>query len=92
MHFLCEVGRKIAQIAYGKGVTAEMRQNYLIKYGCAAWTDEVIDEFIRISPISWSHIIFTGLYSFKHSNNTVDLEKMINLLEEKLRKTLWRNK
>jgi TnpA family transposase len=75
-------------IAYNSTILNALYQR-MIKEGVS---QSIIDEFIRISPISWSHIIFTGLYSFKHSNNTVDLEKMINLLEEKLRKTLWRNK
>lgn len=50
----------------------------------------IINEFVRISPIAWSHITFTGRYNFKNSNTTVDLEKMVNFLEEKLRKTLWK--
>ena len=47
--------------------------------------------FLRISPIAWNHIIFTGRYNFKNNNTKVDLEKMIDSLEEKLRKTLWKN-
>jgi hypothetical protein len=50
----------------------------------------IIDEFVRISPIAWSHITFTGRYSFKNGTGKIDLEKMIDSLEEKLRKTLWR--
>ena len=33
---------KIASIAYGAGITANMRQEYLLKYGCTAWTDELM--------------------------------------------------
>ncbi len=29
---------------------------------------EIIDEFSRISPIAWAHILFTGRYSFKKKN------------------------
>ena len=43
-----------------------------------------IDNFLRISPIAWDHITFTGRYNFIKNSSTVDLEKMINLLEEKL--------
>lgn len=48
-------------------------------------------QFLRISPIAWNHIIFTGRYNFKNNNTKVDLEKMIVSLEEKLRNTLWKN-
>jgi hypothetical protein len=48
----------------------------------------ILNEFARISPISWSHITFTGRYNFKNTDNKIDIDKMINILEEKLRKTL----
>ncbi len=54
-------------------------------------SETIIGEFLRISPIAWNHIIFTGRYNFKNNNTKVDLEKMIDSLEEKLRKTLWKN-
>ncbi|MBY0581225.1 MAG: Tn3 family transposase [Rickettsiales bacterium] len=47
---------------------------------------DLIDKFIRISPIAWDHIIFTGRYNFNKNDTTVDLETMLNLLEEKLKK------
>jgi TnpA family transposase len=50
----------------------------------------VIDQFVRISPIAWGYIIFTGHYNFKKNIGKIDLEKMIDTLEEKLRKTLWK--
>ncbi len=50
----------------------------------------VIDKFIRISPIAWDHISFTGRYNFKKDGSTVDLETMINILEVKLRKMAWK--
>ena len=48
----------------------------------------VIDKFIRISPIAWDHIAFTGRYNFKKTDTTVNLEKMISILEEKMSKIL----
>lgn len=50
----------------------------------------VIDKFIRISPIAWDHISFTGHYNFKKDNTTIDLETIINILEAKLRKIIWK--
>lgn len=29
---------------------------------------EIIDDFCRISPIAWIHILFIGRYNFKKSN------------------------
>ena len=42
---------------------------------------EVIDEFCRISPIAWVHILFTGRYSFKKSNGIIDSAEMARWLE-----------
>ena len=50
----------------------------------------VIDEFIRISPIAWCYITFTGRYSFKKNTGRIDLKEMLNTLEAKLRMTLWK--
>lgn len=46
----------------------------------------VIDNFIRISPVAWEHISFTGRYNFTKDNTIVDLEKIVRFLEEKLNK------
>jgi TnpA family transposase len=40
----------------------------MVKDGVA---QEIIDEFCRISPIAWIHILFTGRYSFKKSNKCI---------------------
>lgn len=50
----------------------------------------VIDEFIRISPIAWSHIIFTGRYSFKKNIGRINFKGMINTLETQLRESIWK--
>jgi len=50
----------------------------------------IIDEFSRASPISWGHFIFTGRYSFKKNSGKINVAKMVEALEEKLRKTLWK--
>jgi len=36
----------------------------------------------RISPIAWSHIIFTGKYSFKSSTKNIDMQGIINQIEK----------
>ena len=46
----------------------------------------VIDNFIRISPVAWEHLSFTGRYNFIKDNIIMDLEKIVRFLEEKLGK------
>jgi hypothetical protein len=42
----------------------------------------------KISPVAWQHIIFTGRYHFKDKRDLLDLDKPIELLEEKLKKSM----
>lgn len=51
---------------------------------------EIMDEFIRISPIAWTHIGFTGKYNFKKSNGNIDLDLMIHELEKQLKQRFWK--
>ncbi len=53
-------------------------------------TPEVIDEFSRISPIAWVHVLFTGRYSFKKSNGFIDIEEMAKWLEIPLKHRIWK--
>ena len=50
----------------------------------------VINEFIRISPIAWLYITFTGRYNFKKNNGKIDLQEILNTLQAKVRTTLWK--
>lgn len=47
---------------------------------------EIIDEFARISPIAWAHILFTGRYNFRKSSGTIDIAAMAHEIERLLRK------
>lgn len=42
------VFEKISHIAYGKGVTPQMRENFLMKYGCTGYTNEIISLIVEI--------------------------------------------
>ena len=53
-------------------------------------SQEIIDEFLRISPIAWIHILFTGQYNFKKSNGEINLEAMSNAVEKHLKKHFWK--
>ena len=54
-------------------------------------TQEIIDEFARISPIAWVHIAFTGKYNFKKSNGDIDMDAMANALEMHLKRYFWKS-
>jgi len=51
---------------------------------------EIIDEFARISPIAWAHILFTGRYSFKKSTGFIDIAAMARAIEKHLKKNFWK--
>lgn len=53
-------------------------------------SQEIIDEFARISPIAWVHIAFTGKYNFKKSNGDIDMDAMANALETHLKQHFWK--
>ena len=51
----------------------------MIKYEASK---EALREFSRISPIAWSHLVFTGRYSFVKSDGKIDIALLIEKLEE----------
>lgn len=53
-------------------------------------SQDIIDEFARISPIAWSHILFTGQYNFKKNSGNIDLQEMARLIEKHLKQFFWK--
>lgn len=51
----------------------------MIKYGASK---KSLIEFCRISPIAWSHLVFTGRYSFVKSDGNIDIALLVEKLEE----------
>lgn len=49
----------------------------------------IIDEFTRISPIAWSHMLFTGRYNLKKSNGELDVDAMSLMLEAHVKQHFW---
>ena len=47
------------------------------------YSEKDIERFLRISPMVWIHITFTGRYTFNKKNNKIDLYAMIITLEKK---------
>ncbi|MBE8614859.1 hypothetical protein CYG68_21320 [Morganella morganii] len=54
-------------------------------------TQEIIDRFMRISPIAWTHTLFTGRYNFKRNNGKIDVEAMARILESHLKQHFERD-
>lgn len=52
----------------------------------------IIDKFLRISPIAWAHIAFTGKYNFRKSDGQIDIIAMIDALETHLKQYFWNTK
>uniref|UniRef100_A0A7S0AKQ2 Uncharacterized protein n=1 Tax=Minutocellus polymorphus TaxID=265543 RepID=A0A7S0AKQ2_9STRA len=42
------VFEKISSIAYGVGVKPQDREDFLVKYGCTGWTDDMITHLLRL--------------------------------------------
>jgi hypothetical protein len=51
----------------------------MLKDGVA---QDVIDEFARISPIAWIHILFTGRYAFLKNTGNINIKAMAQVLEK----------
>ncbi|WP_339353664.1 Tn3 family transposase [Xenorhabdus budapestensis] len=53
---------------------------------------EIRDKFVRISPIAWQHLFFTGRYNFKKaSKNAIDISALADLLEQHLKQVFWKS-
>ena len=48
-------------------------------------SSEILEKLVKISPMSWIHIAFTGRYNFKKGNKKIDLNEIISTLAEELK-------
>jgi hypothetical protein len=39
---------KICEVTFGKGVTAQMREDFLLQYGCTGWNDDVLETIVEV--------------------------------------------
>ena len=53
-------------------------------------SQKIIDRFVRISPIVWAHIAFTGKYHFKKNNDEIDINGMARTVEKHLKEHFWK--
>lgn len=42
-----QLGEQIFEVTYGKGVTPQIRENFLLQYGCTGWTEQVLHEILQ---------------------------------------------
>lgn len=42
------VFKEISAIAYGEEVTPQMREDFLVRYGCTAWTEDVLAHLVNL--------------------------------------------
>ncbi len=73
-------------IAYN-GIILNTIYEKMLKEGVSK---DIIDKFIRISPIAWAHIAFTGKYSFKKNIGDINIAAMVKELEKHLKQHFWK--
>lgn len=42
------LGEELFEVTYGKGVTAQQREDFLLKYGCTGWNDQVLHFIVQM--------------------------------------------
>ena len=73
-------------VAYNSTILNQIYEK-MVKSGAS---QAVLDEFARVSPIAWAHILFTGRYSFKKNKGDIDITVMADALEGYIRAHLYR--
>jgi hypothetical protein len=43
------LSQELFQVTYGKGVTAQEREDFLVRYGCTGWNDQVLKAILEVS-------------------------------------------
>ena len=72
-------------IAYNSMILKSVYEKMLT----AGAPQKIIDKFTRISPVAWTHTLFTGRYSFMKSNGQIDVEAMARILEDHVKQRFW---
>jgi hypothetical protein len=44
-----EIFDQVAEIAYGKDVTPQVREDFIVRYGCTGWTDAVLRTLVDLA-------------------------------------------
>lgn len=43
------IHHKVCEIAFGEGVTPQIREDFIVKYGCTGWTDQILDMLVDVA-------------------------------------------
>lgn len=44
-----EIFEQVAEIAYGKNVTPQVREDFIVRYGCTGWTDNILRTLVDLA-------------------------------------------
>jgi TnpA family transposase len=67
------------------GYNAIILNNIYLQSIKSKQTTEDLNNLLRISPMSWIHIAFTGRYTFKNGTKKIDLSEIIDILSKELK-------
>ena len=83
-HRICTQAVRLVtnMIVGGNAIILNNLYHNLLEVG---YNPEDLEELLRISPMSWIHIAFTGRYTFKNGNKKIDLKEMIDILTKELK-------
>ncbi len=43
------LSQELFEVTYGKGVTAQQREDFLVRYGCTGWNDRVLNTILEVA-------------------------------------------
>ena len=67
------------------GYNAIILNNIYLQSVKSKKSPEDLKNLLKISPMSWIHIAFTGRYTFKNGNKKIDLSEIIDILLKELK-------
>lgn len=67
------------------GYNAIILNNIYLQSVKSKQSPEDLKNLLKISPMSWIHIAFTGRYTFKNGNKKIDLSEIIDILLKELK-------
>jgi hypothetical protein len=47
MNQMRDIFERVSEVAYGKGVTPQIREDFLTRYGCSGWSEDLLDLLIE---------------------------------------------
>ena len=76
-----QLSTQVFELLYGKGVTPQIREDFLIRYGCSGWTCEIVDTLLTVCKnrgiveIGAGHGQWSRILNDAYNNNQNNKEK-----------------